>query len=327
MRTSSRSTFLNEIVLLTGAVFLLYTITLFHRQYDNSSSNYLAGLSDWNLPPTNSGKPSLRLQKRGETEQSKLKILYVVTTLAEFDDGGRDTKRGNDRLKGILLPVLQEGVESMVSFGYHVDVYVISHYKMRPERFRLIRNALPSSVGLQVWDDAAPLSYNYIRRVVNNSSRVGLRRNNLGFARQHRFVIKDNLWKYDFFVNFEDDMVVKGDHVRNYLQLLHELERLKRNAPDGLDSSESTHDNFYGTMTKWQLQRLIPGLIRVEVLLNESKYGTQEVLDPVPITDRPLIDPQPCCQMSHQTSGKERPEFPHSDQLFLLSYPRRAFFP
>ena len=112
-------------------------------------------------------------------------------------------------------------------------------------------------------------------------------------------------------------MVVKGDHVRNYLQLLHELERLKRNAPDGLDSSESTHDNFYGTMTKWQLQRLIPGLIRVEVLLNESKYGTQEVLDPVPITDRPLIDPQPCCQMSHQTSGKERPEFPHSDQLFL----------
>ena len=85
------------------------------------------------------------------------KILYIVTTLAEYDNGRRQTVEGFDRLKEVMVPVLSESVKSMMKFGFHVDVVVISHYNMT--RSHLLRQALPDTVGLQIWDEASPLGY------------------------------------------------------------------------------------------------------------------------------------------------------------------------
>jgi hypothetical protein len=49
------------------------------------------------------------------------KILYIVTTLAEYNSGTRSTVRGSDRLQETLIPVLSEGVRSMLAAGYEVD--------------------------------------------------------------------------------------------------------------------------------------------------------------------------------------------------------------
>lgn len=52
---------------------------------------------------------------------AKEKILYIVTTLAEYNSGTRSTVRGSDRLQETLIPILSEGVRSMLADGYEVD--------------------------------------------------------------------------------------------------------------------------------------------------------------------------------------------------------------
>ena len=239
-----------------------------------------------------------------------LKILYTVTTLAEYDTGQRSTSRGFDRLQELVIPVITEGVESMLSFGYHVDVYLVCHYEMKPERLALIRNALPESVSIRVWDDASPINYD---TGTNPFTKLLVR--TISLARQHRFVVKDNLFQYDFFLNFEDDMVLKGYHVQQYLEMTQQLYRLRELAPE---TSANSPNNYFGEMTKSQLERVFPGLIRVEVLLDEDTYGAQSQLDAVPLTDRPRVDPQPCCHMSKNSSvNDKRPASPDSDKMFL----------
>jgi hypothetical protein len=131
--------------------------------------------------------------------RSDLKILYIVTTLTEYDSGRRSTVRGWDRLQGALIPVVSEGVRSMLSFGYLVDVVLICGFTMQPERLELVRQGLPEGVGLQVWDDASPLGYKLEDTKANHIQDI-----TRALARQHRFVIKDKLEYYDVFLNFED---------------------------------------------------------------------------------------------------------------------------
>ena len=99
----------------------------------------------------------------------------------------------------------------MIAMGYHVDVFLISHWKVLPERLQLIRDALHPSVGLQVWDDAMPIGY----EIDDTSNRTKELSKHL--ARQHRFVIKDKLLEYDFFIAMEDDMLIHGDHVQHFV--------------------------------------------------------------------------------------------------------------
>jgi hypothetical protein len=246
----------------------------------------------------------------GESRRKEpLRILYTITTLAEYDEGTRATTRGFDRLQNLLIPVVKEGVESMLSLGYHVDVFIVSHYVMtRPE---LLRQALPAGVQVRYWDNAGPLSYNPEQR---DNPKAKLWRNTLALARQHRFVVKDHLFEYDMFLNFEDDMIIHGEMVQNYLQMTQTLYRLRESAPDTVPDTQLK--NFYGPLTKDQLKRCYPGLMRVEVLLDEENFGAQEELDPVPVAAHPDIDPKPCCHLNAATS-EVRPARPGSDKLFL----------
>lgn len=167
----------------------------------------------------------LRKQRRlseehGVAANKPLRILYIVTALAEYNSGSRATQKGSDRLQETLIPILTEGVESMLSFGYHVDVHLVCHWTMLPNRLELIRQKLPPVVGLDIWDDASPLGYN----VVTKNNPIEYLTQHL--ARQHRFVIKDKFADYDFFLAFEDDMLIKGDHGKSImcqLLLLHSL--------------------------------------------------------------------------------------------------------
>ena len=46
-----------------------------------------------------------------------------------------------------------------IPLNYQVGVYLVLGWKLLPERRKLIEDALPEGVGLQVWDDATPLGY------------------------------------------------------------------------------------------------------------------------------------------------------------------------
>lgn len=260
----------------------------------------------------------LALSEQSKSSTRPLKILYTMTTLAEYDGGGRSTTKGHDRMQNLLIPVLKEGVESLLQAGHSVDVVLVCYYKMtRPE---LIRQALPSNVGLNIWDEAAPYSYKVDKM---DDPKRKLLHNTLALARQHRFVVKDHLMEYDFFLNFEDDMVIHADHVQNHMDVTQELFRLRESAPETLDKTQ--RDKHHGPLTKDQLKRMFPGLMRVEVLLDETKHGTQTELDPVPRYDgSPTIDSVPCCHLSASTTSATRPQSPTSDKLFLWETGIRA---
>jgi hypothetical protein len=114
-------------------------------------------------------------------------------------------------------------------------------------------------------------------------------------------------------------MVIKGEHIQNHLEITQELFRLRELAPDNDDdpSVQSRPNNFYGVLTKSRLKRMFPGLMRVEVLLDEKAYGTQNELEPVPVSDRPQLDPKPCCHLPDYAVSASRPEAPESDKLFI----------
>jgi hypothetical protein len=110
--------------------------------------------------------------------------------------------------------------------------------------------------------------------------------NTRALARQHRYVIKDKLPYYDLFVCFEDDMRVTGDHVAHFMHMSHEIEKLRLEAPQSVPNQlpvkeDPKEQNFYGPLTRGQLDRIVPGFIRVEVLLNETENGAQTKLDNV----------------------------------------------
>jgi hypothetical protein len=270
-------------------------------------------------------------QAQLQSQSSPIRILYIITTLAEYNTGTRNTVRGSDRLQETLIPVMTEGVQSMVQAGYHVDVYIVCHYTMKPERLALIRQALPVQVGLQYWDNATPLGYDTAKEL----SLEKLHNRTLHLARQHRFVIKEQLPKYDMFVCFEDDMLIKGHHIDHHRAVTAELQRLRELAPEDIPASQGSATNsidrtkaYHGVMTKDMLKRVIPGYIRVEVLLDEDKYPAQSNTGPVPADlyfDEPqqqqqhkeTIDSSLCCHVSTNTVNDHIPASPSPDKIML----------
>ena len=81
--------------------------------------------------PAPRARPTTR-SPRGTT----LRVLVTVTTLAEYDKGTRGTSRDADRLADLVLPVLADGVASMVARGWEVDVYLICGFETLAESRR-----------------------------------------------------------------------------------------------------------------------------------------------------------------------------------------------
>lgn len=279
------------------------------------------------------------------------KVLYIVTTLAEYNNGRRKTTKGSDRFLHQLLPVLVDSVESMVAtFNLQVDVVLICGYPLSPDRETMIRYRLPLGVGLQVWDNALPYSYHPAsnRNSPGDAAAAALQPNTRALARQHRYVVKDKLEFYDLFVAFEDDMLIRGNQVQHFLQMSREIERLRVFAPDtvhdnnddndekGDDVDNYQHTNFFGTMSKQQLERVVPGFMRVEVLVNDTDERTVRNKVRFP-TDWEFgselggsrhIDPTICCHFHMDPPplpGDEFPESPVVDDLIIWETNIKAF--
>jgi hypothetical protein len=213
------------------------------------------------------------------------KILYIMTTFAEHDNGRRNTQKGYDRFLHTLVPVAQEAVRSMANAGLTVDVYLIAHYTVSSERRQQLRDALPASSGLEVWDDATPLGY-AVEHSVETIQPI-----TRALARQHRYILKDKLSReeYDLFVNFEDDMLIHAAHVQHFVQVTNELYRLREEArrtpvqhkplPRTL---EEANLSFYGPLTVMQLKRMLPGFIRVEAVVAGFHKKGPDIFEHIP---------------------------------------------
>jgi hypothetical protein len=145
------------------------------------------------------------------------------------------------------------------SYGYGVDLYLILSYSLSDGVEKRIRSSLPSSVGIEIWNDATPFD---ILPLKDNTKRR-MKQIPKALARQHRFVIKDKLFAYDFFVAMEDDMLVLGEHVQYHLQVTHRIHKLRTAAPDTVPvpAGQVNTDTFHGNLTKAQLARLWPGFL------------------------------------------------------------------
>ena len=253
------------------------------------------------------------------------RILYVMTSLTDTNNGERGTIRGEDRLQEVTIPTLVDGIKSMISppYNFEVDVYLILGWQLIPERREIIENALPDGVGLEIWDNAVPYGYN---KVVDEKIKKVIR----SLSRQHRYVIKDKIDQYDFFISFEDDMRITGAHVEHFLGMSEELKILADQSPESLDEVPETKmelkQRFFGSMTKAQAKRLIPGFMRVEVLLDEDRWPSQSDLDPIPVdlqfaitgkdtkTVERKVDPKICCLSSYNNATK-LPPTPDTDKI------------
>ncbi len=268
--------------------------------------------------------PSRRALQEDDQDDQPLRILHIVTALRDVNNGSRGTQHGEDRLQKVFIPILKNSVESMMAepYNYQVDVYLVLGWKLLPERRKLIEDALPEGVGLQIWDDAIPFGYDRPRtdQEIKEVTRA--------LARQHRFVIKDKLHYYDLFTVFEDDMRVTGQHVNYFLEMTEELKKLKEAAPDSVPEGEPTKDDqqrFYGGLTKKQLSAMIPGFIRVEVLLDESQWPSQKNLENIDVDlefemengtiEHRTFDPKPCCHVPNNL-GKMPPS-PSYDEIMI----------
>jgi len=274
-------------------------------------------LGQWSTPSRRPDNPISSQRRRLEQKVRPLRILYTITTLAEYDTGDRSTTAGDDRMQNTLIPVMRETVLSLLEEGFEVDVFIVSHFVMTREY--LIREALPSQVGLRVWDDAAPLTYDPGNR---ENPKGKVHNNTLGLARQHRFVVREYLMEYDFFMCFEDDMIVKAPSVVHHLNLTRQLLSLRAQSPD--IGTPTTAKEPVGTLSKNQTKRLIPGVMRVEVLLDESRFGAQRNLGPVPIVEHESLDPRGCCHLRDETTRPNRPGSPTSDRIFMWETGIRA---
>ena len=241
--------------------------------------------------------------------ENPFRILHLVTTLAEYNNGQRGTVHGEDRLMELLVPVLQYNVESMLAEeGWEVDVFLVLGFKLMPERRKMIEESLPEGVGLEVWDDATPYSYD-VRHGKKEDHLTEITR---ALARQHRFVLKDKVESYDFFSIWEDDMLVTAEHIKNFLDMSNTLDELVTEAPETSSDSES----IFGTLTRKQLQRLIPGFVRVEVLTTPGARGVDVTgLDK---DTNVSIDAKYCCALPKNFQHLSNPpKEPNNDGLMM----------
>jgi len=316
-----------------------------------SSTFFWSGPYPWSNNETETDEQSNSIADDDNLEEDetttiggkKKKLLYTVTTLSEYNSGRRNLVKGSDRFQETLLPILTESVYSMLDdTDYHVDVYLICGYVLSEDRRAVLRQALPATVGLEIWEDALPLNYpmkDFVEQGDDSTSSTPKNTSVLedharGLARQHRFVLKDKLPYYDVFVQFEDDMLIKGAHVTNYANMAEHLRQLRTEAAglEGkIEALAYNKPNYTWPLTPSQLKRTMPGFMRVEAVLNETltpipslKYqvpvdlvvdGVDGVNGPSNHSTTVLLDASVCCHVSESIATARLPLAPIAHNL------------
>ena len=127
--------------------------------------------------------------------------------------------------------------------------------------------------------------------------------------------------------------MVSGEHVQHFMQMSNELEKLQQQAPAVIkgeipENMDPMAMRFFGQMTKDQMKRLVPGFIRVEVLVDEAQYGAQSKLDPINVDHQypglakeQHVDPSVCC---HASNFKGTPATPPPDDVIIWETAAKA---
>jgi hypothetical protein len=93
------------------------------------------------------------------------------------------------------------------------------------------------------------------------------------------------------------------------------------------ENMDPLHQKFFGPWTRRQMDRLVPGFVRVEVLLNETVHGAQLELDPIPLdydfvdtttgmSQERHFDPTICCHVQMRPNV-ETPVHPSRDKVII----------
>eukprot|EP00588_Corethron_pennatum_P018748 CAMPEP_0194305978 /NCGR_PEP_ID=MMETSP0171-20130528/3267_1 /TAXON_ID=218684 /ORGANISM="Corethron pennatum, Strain L29A3" /LENGTH=494 /DNA_ID=CAMNT_0039057649 /DNA_START=26 /DNA_END=1510 /DNA_ORIENTATION=+ len=210
-----------------------------------------------------------------DPKSSPFRILYVVTTF--YSQG---------RWRNIMVPNIRAVTESVSVAGWDMDVVVIvGNEGPTPTDRKALEDALPRDAALEIWENACALGYEKTKEKVSCITRV--------LARQHRFVVADRKDEYDFFACWEDDMRFDVGTIRYYLELSAEIDRLSNAAAPDLKTDPDAID---GPMSPQQLQRVVPGFIRVEVVRDRAVDGVKTGIEP----DREVVanwvpDASRCC--------------------------------
>ena len=123
-------------------------------------------------------------------------------------------------------------------------------------------------------------------------------------------------------------MRISAHHVRNFISMTNEIETLRNKALQLHDQQEGykfTPDDpktFHGPMSAEQLERVIPGFIRVEVL--SIGAASQHQLDPIPVAPGVKIDTSVCCSNNATPEKQLRPIKPRSEDIVLWETTIRA---
>lgn len=297
---------------------------------------YTTGLLDLNVPvaPIHAtAKTDHSRASFSEELASVKKILYIVTSSSQVNNKRKShmAHHDNDRLKSLIIPVLRESIESIMSAGFQVDLYLVLSYNLTPERQELVRASLPTGVNVEVWNDATPIDYDDGYR--NRPKPLTVKEINRALARQHRFVVRDKLFDYDLFASFEDDMLVTGTHIQHHLYLSQLIEDTQMQAPETVKAKQygiPSDEIWFGDMAKKQFPRMRPGFIRVEVLLDEKIAPPQadEDIENVPMdynfsdlgyAEMQTLDPSICCHVAGHigVNGTTAPMTPDVSQLMV----------
>jgi hypothetical protein len=290
-------------------------------------------------------------------ESEKMKILYIVTS------GGKFTE-GNSRFEHQVRHLILESVASLnQNPNWHVDVYLILGYKefLSQEAFEAELRAINPDIQLRVWLDAVPMSYaceNWrsspsdpvgtgtrcanISKKADSFQEAALRVGYAQLARQHRLVVKDFLPEYDFFLAFEDDMLIQKHHVEYHMEWMVKLramvhaegkarDAIRNNAttllPTDPDAAFMRHRLHMDPGDVWknlplqmsEMVRLRPAFLRVEVSEKETTGFPKGNSGEVNITDvmvseaASMIDASRCCHRPRHVTRE--PRFAHKPNL------------
>lgn len=126
-------------------------------------------------------------------------------------------------------------------------------------------------------------------------------------------------------------MLIRGEHVQHYQAVTNELYRLRQQEPSSSWPRHVTAQQaarmFYGNMTPQQLQRTIPGFLRVEVVLPNHQVSEESLWhrhEQIPVAydwnlDHPhaVVNASICCHVSLESSNPQLPPSPTAEQLFF----------
>lgn len=276
-----------------------------------------------------------------------LRILYIVTSGGKLY-GGAIQRRFQSRVKPVILetvaslmtPPSIDSTSTTIPQDWMVDVYLVLGYSLAKDEIEALQRQLQAIhplIQLQVWQRAVPIAYECqswqasledpIGRSVSQcqtldgkhgpSSQAILDYGKAQLARQHRYVVKDLLGDYDFFLAFEDDMLVKRHHVQYHMEWMQRLERWisvarQQEAAQAANSTwmqsllqtakkhaTTTDDpwSWQQPLTAAQLEKFRPGWLRVEVLQSSRKVEQNDSDWKVSDTKwaEHVIDPNRCC--------------------------------